>query len=150
MMRTTAYKKRALALVLFGTVSLSITACSNDAALADYLDAQRPTVDSPADSGSLSVPLSDIYSVQWSEFAIACPGAIPGFAAHIHTPTSALVLKTRNNEEATRAVEFDRTSTLDLCAITDSAVDLKFRPLDTALNFHYNTDSAVWELTPFD
>ncbi|BAB99123.1 hypothetical protein [Corynebacterium glutamicum] len=40
------------------------------------------------------------------------------------------------------------TGTLDLCAHSDT--DVQFRPLNTALTFHYNADSAVWELAPFD
>ena len=157
---------------ILSTLAVGLTACSNDAALSDFFEsaslrdhlAAHTPGESSRDTATVSVSLHEFYSVQWTDFAIVCPGisrdditaaldsTVVGdnyddiHATGLPDTASALVLKALHNEGATRWVNFDRTSTIDLCAHNSSDTTLEFQPLNTVLTFNYDAEADLWKL----
>ncbi|BAU96084.1 hypothetical protein N24_1822 [Corynebacterium suranareeae] len=130
--------------------ALLLTGCSNHSSpLYDYLNTSTSTTVE-------QVRLSDLYDEQWTEFALVCPYTAKeeiknelGISIRTYltnsTDDSSNDIVLRAEDGSYEWIYFNRFDTMSLCP--GKPPELKYRSIDSILEFEYDHDYGNWDLT---
>lgn len=133
------------------TSTLMLTGCATNhsSPLYSYLNASTSTTVE-------QVRLSDLYGDQWTEFALVCPYTTKdevkeelGIKINTYltnsTDDSSNDIVLRDKDGSYDWIYFNRFDIVYLCP--GKQPELKYRPIDSILEFEYDHDYGNWDLT---